>query len=98
MLLFGLGYSATFIARALEARGWKVISTGRAGTLSFDDEGTVRAALADASHVLSSVPPGGEGSDPVLDRYGASLAGKPLLYLSSTGVRASASGWISELS
>ncbi|HEX7752391.1 MAG TPA: SDR family NAD(P)-dependent oxidoreductase [Novosphingobium sp.] len=97
LFLFGLGYSATLIASALEARGWEVISTGRAGTLSFDDEGNVRAALADSSQVLSSVPPGGEGVDPVLDRYGASLAGKRLLYLSSTGVYGDTGGaWVDE--
>ena len=86
MFIFGLGYSAKFIAAALEARGWEVVSTGREGTLAFDDEGSVRLALSDATHVLSSVPPSGEGVDPVLDRYGAALGGKWLGYLSSTGV------------
>jgi nucleoside-diphosphate-sugar epimerase len=95
--LFGLGYSGGFIARALEARGWDVVSTGRDGTLSFDDLGNVRAALADSSHVLSSVPPGGEGLDPVLERHGAALAGKTLLYLSSTGVYGDTGGaWVDE--
>lgn len=95
--IFGLGYSAGFIAQALQARGWEVISTGRDGTLSFDDDGTVRAALADASHVLSSVPPGGEGLDPVLERYGDALLGKRLLYLSSTGVYGDTGGaWVDE--
>lgn len=97
MFIFGLGYSAGFIARALEARGWEVVSTGRDGTLSFDDGGNVRAALADSSHVLSSVPPGGEGIDPVLEAYGDALAGKRLLYLSSTGVYGDTGGaWVDE--
>ena len=97
LFLFGLGYSATFIARALAARGWEVVSTGREGTLGFDDAGNVRAALADAGHVLSSVPPGGEGLDPVLERYGDALAGKALLYLSSTGVYGDTGGaWVDE--
>lgn len=95
--IFGLGYSAAFIAQALQARGWEVISTGRDGTLSFDDEGNVRAALADASHVLSSIPPGGEGLDLVLERYGDVLTGKRLLYLSSTGVYGDTGGaWVDE--
>ena len=95
--IFGLGYSAGFIAGALHRRGWEVISTGRDGTLSFDDEGNVRAALADASHVLSSVPPAGEGLDPVLERYGGELPGKRLLYLSSTGVYGDTGGaWVDE--
>lgn len=95
--IFGLGYTAARLATALEAQGWEVISTGRSGTLSFDDEGAVRLALADASHVLSSVPPGGEGMDPVLERYGAALTGKTLLYLSSTGVYGDTGGaWVDE--
>ena len=95
--IFGLGYTATHIASAMEARGWEVVSTGRAGTLSFEDEGNVRLALADADHVLSSVPPGSEGLDPVLDRYGEALTGKALSYLSSTGVYGDAGGaWVDE--
>lgn len=97
MFIFGLGYSAQRIAPALESRGWEVISTGREGTLSFDDEGSVRMALADSSHVLSSVPPGGEGLDPVLERYGDALGGKWLGYLSSTGVYGDTGGaWVDE--
>ncbi|MFT4026572.1 MAG: SDR family NAD(P)-dependent oxidoreductase [Novosphingobium sp.] len=97
MFIFGLGYSAGFIARALTARGWEVVATDCDGALSFDDEGTVRLALADSSHVLSSVPPGGEGLDPVLDRYGDALAGKWLGYLSSTGVYGDTGGaWVDE--
>ena len=95
--IFGLGYTASRIAAALEARGWEVISTGRSGTLSFDDEGAVRLALADAGHVISSVPPGGDGLDPVLDRYGTALGGKWLGYLSSTGVYGDSGGaWVDE--
>lgn len=95
--IFGLGYTGRAIARRLTAQGWDVVSTGSEGTLSFDDEGTVRMALADADHVLSSVPPGGEGLDPVLDRYGDALAGKPLSYLSSTGVYGDTGGaWVDE--
>lgn len=95
--IFGLGYTGRAIARRLTAQGWDVVSTGSEGTLSFDDEGTVRMALADADHVLSSVPPGGEGLDPVLDRHGDALAGKPLSYLSSTGVYGDTGGaWVDE--
>ena len=100
MLIFGLGYSAGFIAQALRARGWAVEATGSAGTLDFTDEGAVRGALGRASHVLSSVPPG--QADPVLARYGAALAGqwqadKWLGYLSSTGVYGDTGGaWVDE--
>lgn len=97
MVIFGLGYSASRIAAALEAAGWEVVSTGRNGTLSFDDAGTVRLALADAAAVLSSVPPGGEGLDPVLERYGDALGQPWLGYLSSTGVYGDTGGaWVDE--
>ena len=95
MLIFGLGYSAGFIAQALRARGWAVEATGRAGTLDFADEDAVRRALGRASHLLSSVPPG--QADPVLARYGAALADKWLGYLSSTGVYGDTAGaWVDE--
>ncbi len=95
--IFGLGYSALRISHRLEAQGWEVVSTGSNGTLSFDDHGSVRMALADASHVLSSAPPGGEGMDPVLETYGDTLAGKWLGYLSSTGVYGDTAGaWVDE--
>lgn len=97
MFVFGMGYSAGYIARAAEARGIEVISTGRMGTLAFADAGTVRLALADADLVLSSVPPAGDGLDPVLERYGDALAGKWLGYLSSTGVYGDSAGaWVDE--
>lgn len=95
-VIFGLGFSGSFIAAALRRRGWDVQATGGAGTLAFDDEDGVRAALARAGHVLSSVPPG-EGGDPVLERYGDALAGRWLGYLSSTGVYGDAGGaWVDE--
>ncbi len=97
MFIFGLGYTASRIADALRPCGWEVIATGSEGALSFDDSGTVRMALADSSHVLSSVPPGGEGVDPALERYGDALPGKWLGYLSSTGVYGDSAGaWVDE--
>lgn len=97
IFIFGLGYTAKRIVRQLEARSWEVVSTGSDGTLRFDDAGNVRTALADSSHILSSVPPGGEGLDPVLDLYGDALSGKWLGYLSSTGVYGDTGGaWVDE--
>lgn len=97
IFIFGLGYAASHAATALARQGLDVISTGRSGTLRFDDSGSVRLALADASHVLSSVPPDGTGNDPVLDRYGDALGGKRLVYLSSTGVYGDTRGaWVDE--
>ena len=95
--IFGLGYTASRIAAQFKRDGWDVVSTGRDGTLTFDDAGNVRAALAESSHVLSSVPPSGDGTDPVLETYGDALGGKWLGYLSSTGVYGDTGGaWVDE--
>jgi len=96
MLIFGLGFSAQVVARDLRAAGWRIEATGSAGTVAFDDEAGVRAALSRADAVLSSVPPV-DGRDPVLDRYGDALLAPWLGYLSSTGVYGDAQGaWVDE--
>ena len=104
MLIFGLGYSAGHLAGRLAARGWTLTATtrdGRDGTLRFDDQPGVLAAIRAADHILSSVPPEG-GADPVLGRYGDALAVAParwLGYLSSTGVYGDTGGaWVDEAS
>lgn len=100
LFIFGMGYAAQVLAQALRAQGWQVEGTGRAGTVAFDDTAAVNAALARASHVLSSVPPAREGGDPVLETYGAALQGWPggwIGYWSSTGVYGDAQGaWVDE--
>lgn len=96
LFVFGMGYSAERIAKALAAKGWGVAGTGRGGAIPFDDARAVGAALARASHVLSSVPPDDE-RDPVLARYGGALDGRWLGYLSSTGVYGDTGGaWVDE--
>ena len=98
LFVFGLGYSASRIAALLAERGWPVEGTGRGGTIAFDDDHSVRAALSRASHVLSSVPPD-DGGDPVLARHAGALRGKWLGYLSSTGVYGDTGGaWVDEAS
>ncbi|MCT2557970.1 SDR family NAD(P)-dependent oxidoreductase [Tsuneonella sp. YG55] len=96
LFVFGLGYTAKRIAAALPA--WTVSATGSDGSVSFDDDDAVRAAVGRASHVLSSVPPDGAG-DPVLARYADVLEGRWLGYLSSTGVYGDTGGaWVDESS
>lgn len=98
LLIFGLGYTAGRIATAMLERGWRVDATGSEGNIAFGDGNAVSRALELASHVLSSVPPDkSSGADPVLDAYGAALAGKELFYLSSTGVYGDREGaWVDE--
>lgn len=99
LLVFGLGYTARRLAQRLESEGWRVVGTtrdGRGGSLRFDDADAVRAELAAATHVLSSVPPEGE-DDPVLAAYGDAIGRGWLGYLSSTGVYGDADGaWVDE--
>ena len=104
MLIFGMGYTGSRLGSRLVGGGWQVTGVRRAAdaeTLAFDDEGAVRTAIAQASHILSSVPPEGE-ADPVLTRYGSAIAAAPALwsgYLSSTGVYGDAAGaWVDEAS
>lgn len=98
LLIFGLGYTAERIAETMRSRGWRVRATGSAGDIAFADHAAVMAAIGEATHILSSVPPErAMGGDPVLDGFGAALAGKPLFYLSSTGVYGDRQGaWVDE--
>lgn len=100
MLIFGMGYSASRIADRLRAQGWEVGGTsrsGRDGTIVFDDDATVVAAVARADAVLVSIPPDAAG-DPVLSRYGDTVRATNWIgYLSSTGVYGDTGGaWVDE--
>jgi nucleoside-diphosphate-sugar epimerase len=83
LFCFGLGYSATFLARQLVANGWRVTGTcrsrdhqvelSRLGVEAhlFDRDrpiGHLATLLSAATHLLSSVPPD-ETGDPVLDMH-----------------------------
>ncbi|RVT43635.1 SDR family NAD(P)-dependent oxidoreductase [Sphingobium algorifonticola] len=103
MLIFGLGYTASRLAAALRAQGWRITATRQTaidGALAFADSEAVRAAIGTASHILSSVPPGEDGADPVLAAYGADIAAAPARwtgYLSATGVYGDTGGaWVDE--
>lgn len=101
ILIFGLGYTAARLARQLGAQGWHIEATGEAGSIRFDDEPAVQAALGRATHMLSSVPPV-DGQDPVLARYDEAIRAAPVSwigYLSSTGVYGDVGGaWVDEAS
>ncbi|WP_446653310.1 SDR family NAD(P)-dependent oxidoreductase [Blastomonas sp.] len=103
LFIFGMGYSASYLAGKLRAQGWQVRGTGRSGDMDFTDSASVHAALADATHILSSVPPDrSTGLDPVLTQYSDILRASParwIGYLSSTGVYGDAGGaWVDETS
>jgi hypothetical protein len=99
LFVFGLGYAARAIAEAASVPLLATTRDGRDGTIRFDDADAVRAGLAAATHVLSSIPPDadGAGEDPVLASYGAWLDRGWLGYLSSTGVYGDTGGaWVDE--
>jgi nucleoside-diphosphate-sugar epimerase len=115
LFCFGLGYTAQALARVLMAEGWSIAGTCRTeaacGELlaqgiaahvfdrgrPLEDAG---AALAGATHLLSSVPPDEEG-DAVLDHHAGAIAHAEALewigYLSTTGVYGDHQGrWVDE--
>ncbi|MDQ7248693.1 SDR family oxidoreductase [Dongia sedimenti] len=118
LFCFGLGYTAMALAGALAERGWRVTGTCRDPShaeaarrrgleiVIFDRDHPIAEIdrhLADATHLLSSVPPDERG-DPVLDLHGAAIArAAPRLqwigYLSTTGVYGDRNGdWVDESS
>jgi nucleoside-diphosphate-sugar epimerase len=114
LLSIGHGYAAEYAARAL-GPGWRVLATtreaGRAVALAEAGhepvvwtpggaDAALRAALAEATHLINSVPPGA-GGDPVLAALPALPAAAPRLrwigYLSATSVYGDAGGeWVDE--
>ena len=101
LLIFGLGYTAARLARRIRDGGGTVVATSRSGTSGTVplDSPALDGAIAQATHILSSVPPT-EGTDPVLARYGGALAAAParwIGYFSSTGVYGDTGGaWVDE--
>lgn len=102
LLILGLGYSAARIADAARKGGFAITavrSRPGPGVLTLDSP-QLPGIIASATHILSSVPPAVDGSDPVLAAHGAALAAAPARwvgYLSSTGVYGDAGGaWVDE--
>ena len=103
MLIFGMGYTASRLAASLIADSWQVTGIRRSGgngILAFDDVTAIHAALATATHILSSIPPTPENGDSALVSYGDALAvarAQWTGYLSSTGVYGDTPGaWVDE--
>ena len=114
LFVFGLGYSADAFVRRISSRCETITATTRGeekaarlaerGIVPVLFDGTapseaVRAALADATHVLVSIAPG-EAGDPVLAHHAADLAAaRPnwVGYLSTVGVYGNHDGgWVDE--
>ena len=115
LFCFGLGFSARALAGRLRTAGWRIAGTTRGAekaealraegieAFTFDRDRPLSdpaGALADATHILSSVPPDERG-DPVVDHHAHDLracAGISWVgYLSTTGVYGDrAGGWVDE--
>jgi nucleoside-diphosphate-sugar epimerase len=87
LFVFGLGYTALALARALQISGWRIAGTTRSAARRAELAGSgieahlfererplevVATALAGTTHLLSSIPPDQAG-DPVLGLHGAEL-------------------------
>lgn len=95
LLIFGPGYTASRLATALDGDGWEIVRIGRA---QIEDDATVEPMIATSTHIMSSVPPDGDG-EPVLRRYTKLLqrATGWIGYFSSTGVYGDTGGaWVDE--
>lgn len=115
LFCFGLGYSALALAQLLLPEGWRIGGTTtdaakladlRAAGLEahlFDSNRPLSdagAILADATHILVTIPPCGDG-DPAFDLHSEDIAAAPNLkwlgYMSTTGVYGNRNGdWIDE--
>lgn len=102
LLCVGFGYTAQALVAALDPARWRVTATVHntqprllfpaVARVPFADAG---AAIAEATHIVISVPPDRQG-DPTLSRYAAHFAAPTNLqwlgYLSTTGVYGDTAG------
>ena len=114
LFCFGLGYCADYFSAKLIKQGWQVSATCRTSEKAavletsgirpvlLSGRKVTLTDLGKADHILISVPPEQDGSDPVLNFAGAALAAlqdqiKWVGYLSTTGVYGDHQGaWIDE--
>ena len=109
LLSLGHGYTAQALAALLLPQGWRVVGTTRTAAHAAEIAATgvepvlwgadLRPLFLQATHVLSSIAPDGEG-DAVLRTFGAVLAGSAaewVGYLSTTAVYGDHAGaWVDE--
>ncbi|MRG71631.1 SDR family NAD(P)-dependent oxidoreductase [Alphaproteobacteria bacterium HT1-32] len=110
LFCFGLGFSSLAVARRMLDRGWEVAGTCRTPEKQtllwrygieahlFNDEQDIKmpsAALAGATHIIDSIPPGRD-TCPTLTRHGPDIMRLESLqwagYLSTTGVYGNTDG------
>jgi nucleoside-diphosphate-sugar epimerase len=100
LLIFGLGYAGSALAKHLAPGGWRIAAVTREGRddgIAFADTDRIAFEIAHATHIVSTVAP--DAADPILAAFRAQLeaTGAWLGYLSSTGVYGDTGGaWVDE--
>ena len=87
ILIFGYGYTSSFLSSLLIKEGWSVFATTRekenfsriektgAHPILFSDKKEIEKTINKGVYVLSSIPPSKEG-DPVLKEYSSLMSEK----------------------
>lgn len=93
LFCFGLGYTASLLAKTLQNQGWKISGTCRSEEKqhSLEQQGidaylwsgnepnvAIAQVISNATHILHSIPPSAEG-DAVLHHFGNAIKASPSL-------------------
>ncbi len=108
-LIFGCGFTGNFFAKTIKGLGYSVLTSSRSerkdpNSFIFDSESSKvpnQEVFDGVTHILSCIPPGKDGNDPVLKSLKSKLKSLSLEwvgYLSTTGVYGDTKGgWVSEI-
>ena len=108
-LIFGCGFTGNFFAKTIKELGYSVLTSSRSerkdpNSFIFDSESSKvpnQEVFDGVTHILSCIPPGKDGNDPVLKSLKNKLQSLSLEwvgYLSTTGVYGNTKGsWVSEI-
>ncbi len=108
-LILGCGYTGSFFAKTLRKYGYSVLTSSRSenkdpNSFVFNSENSLvpsKKIFDGVTHILSCIPPGKDGNDPVLGNLKNKLKNLNLEwigYLSTTGVYGNTKGdWVSEI-
>ncbi len=108
-LILGCGFTGSFFAKTIRNFGCTVLTSSRSqkkdpNSFVFDSANNIvpnEKIFDGVTHILSCIPPGINGNDPVLECLKSKLQNLPLEwvgYLSTTGVYGNTKGdWVSEI-
>jgi len=108
-LILGCGFSGSYFAKSIRKLGCIALTSSRSknkdpNSFVFDSEKNIipnEKIFDGVTHILSCIPPGKNGNDPVLESLKSKLKNLSLEwigYLSTTGVYGNTNGdWVSEI-